>query len=718
MKNAITPVFNPLRLYGMLLMLLALFTLALPARADDDPPGRVARLGFVSGLMSFSPAGEDEWVNAGINRPLTQGDRLWVDGSGRAELDMGNAAIRLDGLTSLSILNLDDRTTQLQLAQGVLNVTVRSLQDGEFVEIDTPTLAVTLRQSGSYRIAVDAYGNATTVGVRAGQAEVTGEGPAYLVNPGQSYHFTGANLRDYLLSALAVDTDFDRWSSERERQLARSTSARYVSPEVIGYQELDTYGSWREEAEYGSVWVPNRVAVDWAPYQDGRWAWVQPWGWTWIDNAPWGFAPSHYGRWVHTRGNWCWVPGPRRDRPVYAPALVVFIGGPGFRISAGGPGVGWFPLGPRDVYRPPYNVSRGYFTRVNISNTRIPPTQVSSHYDDHNPAGTEYVNRRVPGAVTAVPTSAFGQNQSVTRAAMRVPMGALSQATVTTGAAIAPTHGSVTAGAAPGQRPPEFLRHRPVVTRTPPPTPPASFAAQESLLINRAGRPLDSAERARLQGNAPQPAITPPVRTVQPTPPGMVGPPAPPNVAGGNASNDNDARSRRGQPGERQPPNQAAGPMPAQQPAAAPVHVNSPAPTVPMAGPPAQPRARPDPATRSPEPAAPVVRPPEAATPAAPAPQERRGMERRERPDAVQRQPEPQPHAAPQPQPRARVATPEAPVRSAAPTPTPTPTPTPPAPAVQPRAEQAGPPQATRAPGAERKIEEERKKAREEQGNR
>jgi hypothetical protein len=25
---------------------------------------------------------------------------------------------------------------------------------------------------------------------------------------------------------------------------------------------------------------------------------MSPWGWTWVDNAPWGFAPFHYGRWV------------------------------------------------------------------------------------------------------------------------------------------------------------------------------------------------------------------------------------------------------------------------------------------------------------------------------------------------------------------------------------------------------------------------------------
>src|SRR5262249_12899396 len=38
---------------------------------DDDPPSVVARLGYMSGSISFQPAGTDEWVNAVVNRPIT-----------------------------------------------------------------------------------------------------------------------------------------------------------------------------------------------------------------------------------------------------------------------------------------------------------------------------------------------------------------------------------------------------------------------------------------------------------------------------------------------------------------------------------------------------------------------------------------------------------------------------------------------------------------------
>ena len=49
------------------------------------------------------------------------------------------------------------------------------------------------------------------------------------------------------------------------------------------------------------MWMPNGVAADWAPYRYGHWVWISPWGWTWVDDASWGFAPFHYGRWVQCR---------------------------------------------------------------------------------------------------------------------------------------------------------------------------------------------------------------------------------------------------------------------------------------------------------------------------------------------------------------------------------------------------------------------------------
>src|SRR5687768_12936752 len=95
---------------------------ATSASDPTDPPGRVARLNHAAGTVSFAPAdAPDAWVQAVINRPVTAGDRLWADQSGRAELHVGATAIRLGAATSVDILNLDDDTLQLRLAQGTLN---------------------------------------------------------------------------------------------------------------------------------------------------------------------------------------------------------------------------------------------------------------------------------------------------------------------------------------------------------------------------------------------------------------------------------------------------------------------------------------------------------------------------------------------------------------------------------------------------------------------
>src|SRR5262249_43627032 len=153
------------------------------------------------------------------------------------------------------------------------------------------------------------------------------------VNAGQGYRFVGTGLRDYTPVDIARTDDFDRWCSDRNHHVERSVSARHVSPYVVGYEDLDTYGTWHTAPGYGYVWAPTNVVAGWAPYRDGHWAWIEPWGWTWIDDAPWGFAVSHYGRWAYVGSSWAWVPGPIAARPVYAPALVAFVGGANFALS-------------------------------------------------------------------------------------------------------------------------------------------------------------------------------------------------------------------------------------------------------------------------------------------------------------------------------------------------------------------------------------------------
>jgi hypothetical protein len=365
-----------------------------------DPSSRIATLTAVDGNLSFAPAGSDDWAAAGLNRPITTGDRLWLDHGGRAELHAGTVAVRLGGATAASILNLDDSATQVKLTQGTLQLRVRALPPGQTVEVDTPNLAFVPREPGDYRLDVAPDGSTTTVTMRHGSAVVYGDSRSIELQRGDRMRFAGTDLADAGGGGAPEDA-FDRWTAARDAREDASPSARYVPREMPGYAALDGYGDWQEDPGYGAVWFPRVVSAGWAPYSAGHWAWIAPWGWTWIDDAPWGFAPSHYGRWAYVGSRWGWVPGPR-VRPCYAPAVVAFVGasGPNWSVRVGsGPGVAWYPLGPRDAYRPVYRASPTYVARIN----RVTVNNIVM--GDRRPP--PYANRNVPGAITGMPARNF-----------------------------------------------------------------------------------------------------------------------------------------------------------------------------------------------------------------------------------------------------------------------------------------------------------------------
>ena len=493
----------------------------------DDPPGRVARLGFMEGSVSFQPAGESEWVSAVPNRPMTTGDKLWTDQNSRVEVQLGSAVIRLAANTGISFLNLDDRTVQVQLSSGSVNVRIRRLGRDENFEIDTPNLAFSAFETGRYRVDASEDGNYTVVTIRDGGGEATGNGQTYKVHPGQRATFDGTQSLNADIVQVGDPDAFDNWANSRDRRSEESQSARYVSREVVGYEDLDEYGDWRDDPSYGHVWYPNRVSAGWAPYHDGHWAWISPWGWTWVDDAPWGYAPFHYGRWVSVGGRWGWVAGPAEVRPVYAPALVVFVGGG----PAAGGNVAWFPLGPREVYVPSYHVSPAYVNRVNVSNTTVTTTTVTNVYNttivNNNTTvnNVTYVNRSVSGAVTAVPQHAFTSAQPVARAAVPMTARQIAAAPVSARVAVAPTQNSVLGvhanTAVHVVAPPAAIASRPVVAKAVPPPPPVPFARQQQALAAHPGQPLARQEVQTLRpANAPaaQPLVkqAPPSRVATP----------------------------------------------------------------------------------------------------------------------------------------------------------------------------------------------------------
>ncbi|MDY6946165.1 MAG: DUF6600 domain-containing protein [Pseudomonadota bacterium] len=369
-----------------------------------DPPSRVARLGHVDGEVTIAPAGSEDWAEAALNRPLTSGDRLWVEDKGRAEVQIGSAAVYLDGNTGFGFIELDDGVLQASLTEGAATIRVRRLAAGETIQIETPHSTVVLNRVGEYSLEVDKSADRTVVKTRTGEAEVQGGNQRFTVRDDERGIFTGLETMTGRIEALGPRTAFESWANDRDARNERSKSARYVSRDVVGYEDLDDSGEWISEPEYGYVWRPTYVSSSWAPYRYGRWVYVSPWGWSWIDDARWGYAPSHYGRWASIRDRWCWVPGPRHIRPVYAPALVGWVGGPAVGISVSFGNVGWYPLGPRDVFYPGYRYTPRYIRYVNVSNTYYIN---NNYFYGRRLPQPHFDHRHYPGGVTSVSRDYF-----------------------------------------------------------------------------------------------------------------------------------------------------------------------------------------------------------------------------------------------------------------------------------------------------------------------
>lgn len=415
-----TPSHAARRAVGWLLGLVLLLAAGAAAWAQQDPPGRVARLNEQQGTVSFSPAGDDSWYDAVPNRPITTGDRLWTDRNARAELHVDSTALRLDDQTMLVVSELDDDSARFTATRGRLQLRVREAPAGQRLEIGTANLAAVVEAPGDYRIEVDPATGTTRVAVAAGGLTLYGEnGESVALGAHQQLTVSGRELAAVSGAPVRAGDAFDRWVAERDRLEDQSISARYVSRDVLGYQQLDRYGDWQSDPTYGNVWYPRSVDADWAPYRDGQWVDIAPWGWTWVDAAPWGFAPSHYGRWARIGPRWAWVPGRANTRPVYAPALVGFVGGGGVHanvVAGGRPGVGWFPLAPGEPWRPGYRASQRYIDEANRAIAY-----------QRQLARADYLHRNTPGALSLVPVDIFGRGPIARRDFLRTPEGATAQ---------------------------------------------------------------------------------------------------------------------------------------------------------------------------------------------------------------------------------------------------------------------------------------------------
>jgi hypothetical protein len=391
--------------FSGLMVLTLLLSMALLQPAWADPPSRVARVAELSGEAWVFDPDDKAWVPVSRNQTIAEGDRLRTERDARVSLRIGSTSLWLNERSDLEFTRLDEDRLDLLLDKGELGLRLRSQESASETSVQTREGLIRFERDGVYR--VDQLARGARGLVWSGQLRFesrSGDVPPVWVASNEQAEFWWANGPRTERSALMRD-DFGDWLQAQSRNEGEAQAYRYVSPEMTGAEVLDGYGRWDQSGEYGAIWIPYQVAPNWAPYRYGHWAWTRHWGWAWVDDAPWGFAPFHYGRWVQLGGRWCWAPGRYIARPIYAPALVNWGRGPSVSIGIqiGGsrpppPRAGWVPLAPREHYAPIYRHSPDYINRVNAPISPVTggrPQQPQPH--DPRPPGAGQNPGKPPG---------------------------------------------------------------------------------------------------------------------------------------------------------------------------------------------------------------------------------------------------------------------------------------------------------------------------------
>ncbi len=372
-----TPASPPLvlnRSTWRLLALALLVAIAPGAKAqgpDRDPPTRAARVVDVIGDAWLFDHDSRAWMRLARNQTVGEGDRLRTDDRARVSLRSGSTTIWVDERSDLELSQLDEGQTLLQVDRGDVAVRLRSPENAAETRLRTREGTAQPEREGLYRVEQLDRGSKVYVWQGRMRFDWARAASPVVMGTGEQVELWWPDSPRAERGPLYSD-GFGDWVLAQSRDEGDRPVARYVSPEMTGAEDLDRYGRWETAPDYGTVWIPTTLAVvDWAPYRYGHWAWSRLWGWTWVDDAPWGFAPFHYGRWVNWGGRWCWAPGAYVHRPAYAPALVGWVGGGAVSVNINignrppPPRFGWYPLAPREVFVPAYAHSPRYETRVN-----------------------------------------------------------------------------------------------------------------------------------------------------------------------------------------------------------------------------------------------------------------------------------------------------------------------------------------------------------------
>ncbi len=459
-----------------LLLIPVFLLLVLPgaaALADDDrtwaptPP----RLSFIDGQVSYWRPGAEDWATARPNLPLTEGDALYTGQNANLELQFGRRSFaRADEDTQLSLVNQEEHFIQFKLTDGLVSFDIRSIAEGDTVEVDTPNAVFTIEQPGYYRVDVDAQ-DTHFITQHGGRATLTTvDGRSMDIYPSEDIVITGDNPAQVATYAAPAPDAWDQWNDERTSRMTESVSTRYLPPDVYGAEELDNYGQWRVVHEFGPVWIPNGVGSDWAPYSTGSWVWDPYYEWTWIDDAPWGWAPFHYGRWVDIGGLWAWAPGPVVRRSAYCPALVSFLvrgRDIGLRAGIGLPGLSWVALSWGEPVLPWWGRPefRGHPHWAGWGGPRMVNNVVVNRTTVINVGDIHYRNASLPRAILTVPADKFGRARF--RATPVTDFHHEDFTPIHGDLPIKPSRLSLTGGASAGLHPPRDIVTRPVVASQP-----------------------------------------------------------------------------------------------------------------------------------------------------------------------------------------------------------------------------------------------------------
>lgn len=523
--------------YRRLLTLTTAFTMALPAlpafAQDATPPSRVGQIASLNGNVSFDGSGSGGWAQAALNYPVTSGDTLYTQDSAEAAIALDSSKISLAPDTELQVTGLDANNFAATQSQGEAVYAIDDLQPGQQFTITTPRGAVGIAQNGEYDVVAGDANTPTTVNVFQGAATVTAPGATQQVTAGQAAFLSGSDQTTVQLGQAQQDSFTGTVLAQNAPP--PPSYAPPVVQQMTGTAELSQYGDWNQSPQYGSVWYPN-VASGWAPYRNGYWANVQPWGWTWVESEPWGFAPFHYGRWVDDGNRWGWAPAPAYSpdggygpqyQPVYAPAVVSFFGvalAAGITAAALSSGsVGWVPLAPNEPYYPSYRAPSAYIRQINYVNVRnINTVNVTNNYYSGNFTPDKLANRR---GATYIPADVMRNGEHVGGYAHPAP-----QAMLASARPVDPGFGAHPAGQEAAFRLPEAAK--PLAQIRPGIAPkPTDFAQRREL----PPATVSHAPFTSHPGAAPAPREAMAPMTMQPanhptfaTAPGFRAPPAPP----------------------------------------------------------------------------------------------------------------------------------------------------------------------------------------------